>query len=402
MRWSDLTPPDLLDRQAERIRQHQTYRASAAVREGVLPERRYPRARAGRRFQVRRTGKPGVGFVLDLSERKRAEEEHRAHVWFLESMDRINRAMQGTNDLERMMSDVLDAVLEIFACDRAWLLYPCDPRRSVLARGHGAHAAGVPGRGRPRARSAHDGGPAEVARAALDSQRRPARRAGSRAPGEAGDRASASPSAREIAMALRPKGDRPYLVRLAPVLARAHLDDGRAAPFRGDRPSAHRRAEQPHRLPQPARKRAQARGGAAASRASAGGSATTSTGHVSLSDEACRIFGVQPVDLPQWHGRWLNLIHPEDRPRDRGRERAGAARRSALRRRVPGGAPRRRRARGAQPGRRHPGRVRPSGSPVRRHAGHHRAAATRSAGSRRRSASRASAGGSATTPPASG
>ena len=37
------------------------------------------------------------------------------------------------------------------------------------------------------------------------------------------------------------------------------------------------------------------------------------TGHVSLSDEACRIFGVQPLDLPQWHGRWLSLIHPEDR-----------------------------------------------------------------------------------------
>jgi PAS domain S-box-containing protein len=40
-----------------------------------------------------------------------------------------------------------------------------------------------------------------------------------------------------------------------------------------------------------------------------------STNHVSLSDEVCRIFGVQPVELPQWHGRWLQLIHPEDRPR---------------------------------------------------------------------------------------
>ncbi len=39
------------------------------------------------------------------------------------------------------------------------------------------------------------------------------------------------------------------------------------------------------------------------------------TGRVSLSDEACRIFGVQPVDLPQWHGRWLDLIHPDDRSR---------------------------------------------------------------------------------------
>jgi PAS domain S-box-containing protein len=42
-------------------------------------------------------------------------------------MDRINRAIQGTNDLEQMMSDVLDEVLEIFNCDRAWLVYPCDP-----------------------------------------------------------------------------------------------------------------------------------------------------------------------------------------------------------------------------------------------------------------------------------
>ena len=39
------------------------------------------------------------------------------------------------------------------------------------------------------------------------------------------------------------------------------------------------------------------------------------TKHVSLSDEASRIFGVQPVDLPEWHGRWQDLIHPEDRAR---------------------------------------------------------------------------------------
>ena len=39
------------------------------------------------------------------------------------------------------------------------------------------------------------------------------------------------------------------------------------------------------------------------------------TSSVSLSDEVCRIFGVQPVDLPEWHRRWLQLIHPEDRPK---------------------------------------------------------------------------------------
>jgi len=68
-----------------------------------------------------------VGTVVDVTERKRAEEEHQAQLWFLESLDGIDRALQGTRDLDQMMSDVLDIVLVIFKCDRAWLVYPCDP-----------------------------------------------------------------------------------------------------------------------------------------------------------------------------------------------------------------------------------------------------------------------------------
>jgi PAS domain S-box-containing protein len=52
------------------------------------------------------------------------------------------------------------------------------------------------------------------------------------------------------------------------------------------------------------------------------------TDHVSLSDEVRRIFGVRPVELPEWHGRWLTLIHPEDR------SRVGEAAATAL---LPGG-----------------------------------------------------------------
>ena len=60
-------------------------------------------------------------------ERTRAEEERQAHLGFLESMDQVNRAIQGTNDIEQMMSDVLELVLSIFDCDRSWLVYPSDP-----------------------------------------------------------------------------------------------------------------------------------------------------------------------------------------------------------------------------------------------------------------------------------
>ena len=39
------------------------------------------------------------------------------------------------------------------------------------------------------------------------------------------------------------------------------------------------------------------------------------TNRVLLSDALCRIFGVEPAEMPEWHQRWLKLIHPEDRPR---------------------------------------------------------------------------------------
>ncbi len=72
-----------------------------------------------------------LGIAHDITERKRAEEERLAHLRFLESMDQVNRAMQGTDDLEQMMRDVLDVLLAVFECDRTWLVYPCDPEAAT-------------------------------------------------------------------------------------------------------------------------------------------------------------------------------------------------------------------------------------------------------------------------------
>ena len=63
----------------------------------------------------------------DVSEQKRAERQRLASLKFFEGMDKVNRAVQGTDDLEQMLSDLLDELLDIFDCDRAYLLYPCDP-----------------------------------------------------------------------------------------------------------------------------------------------------------------------------------------------------------------------------------------------------------------------------------
>ena len=51
-------------------------------------------------------------------------ESAQVGLWFLDSIDRVNRAIAGTHELEQMMCDVLDVVLDVFDCDRAWLSTP--------------------------------------------------------------------------------------------------------------------------------------------------------------------------------------------------------------------------------------------------------------------------------------
>lgn len=63
----------------------------------------------------------------DISERKRMEEERLSHLRFFESMDRVNRALQGSNDLETVLNGMLDTLLTVFDGDRVFLTYPCDP-----------------------------------------------------------------------------------------------------------------------------------------------------------------------------------------------------------------------------------------------------------------------------------
>jgi len=68
-----------------------------------------------------------LGVNLDVTERKQIEEQRLAHLRFLESLERIDREVRRATDLEEMMSAVLEAARSVFDCDRAWLLYPCDP-----------------------------------------------------------------------------------------------------------------------------------------------------------------------------------------------------------------------------------------------------------------------------------
>src|SRR5580658_4997917 len=75
------------------------------------------------------------------------EESGQDRLWFLEGLDRVNRAIQDTDDLQQA-NHVVDTVLSIFGCDRAWIAYPCDPNsktwRTVAGCGRPALAYSAP------------------------------------------------------------------------------------------------------------------------------------------------------------------------------------------------------------------------------------------------------------------
>jgi len=258
-----------------------------------------------------------VGTAMDVTERQRADEERLAHLWFLESMDRINRAMQGTNDLEQMMSDVLDAVLSIFARDRAWLVYPCDPEapswRAAMEHTRpefpGAFALGIDLPMDPEVanmfRSARGSSGAVRFGPGLDYP----------VPAQLAERFSIQSV---IAMVVYPKVDKPYKFGLhqcsyprvwTPQEERLFQEIGRRLAdaltsllmFRSLRESE-RKLEEAQRM------------------AHVGyWDRDFDAGRITLSDETCRIFGLpleeRIVNLARWHERLQELNHPEDRLR---------------------------------------------------------------------------------------
>ena len=271
-----------------------------------------------------------VGFMIDITDLRHAEEEHRAYLWFLESMDRINRAIQGADELDRMMSEVLKAALEIFACDRAWIVYPCDPRAASWRAIMEHTRPEFPGAFALEEELPTD---AEVAAVFEAAQAAPGPVLFGpgydlKIPASAADRFAIRS---QIAMAIEAKGDKRHLFglhqcshvrvwtgeeqRLFQEIGR-RLGDAIAAlsMLRGVRDSE-RKLDAAQRI------------------AHVGWwERDFITNRVALSEEVQRIFGVRPAragwwerDLGtngvahseevQWQDPWANLIHPQDRAR---------------------------------------------------------------------------------------
>jgi PAS domain S-box-containing protein len=254
-----------------------------------------------------------VGFMIDITDLRQAEEEHRAYLRFLESMDRINRAIQGTDELERMMSEVLEATLEIFACDRAWIIYPCDPRASSWRALMEHTRPEFPGAFALKEELPID---AEIAAVFEAAQTAPGPvMFGSdydlKVPSWAAERFTIRS---QMAMAIDTKGDKRHLFGLHQC-SHARLWTGEEQALFQE--IGRRLGDAIGALSMIRSVRESERRLDAAQRVAHVGwwERDFVMNRVSLSEEAQRIFGVQPVNLPQWQDRWANLIHPYDRLR---------------------------------------------------------------------------------------
>ena len=63
----------------------------------------------------------------EIAERVCAEDKLEQHVYYLESLAVLEKAINETQDIDQMMDGAMRATLSVFNCDRAWLSYSCNP-----------------------------------------------------------------------------------------------------------------------------------------------------------------------------------------------------------------------------------------------------------------------------------
>jgi diguanylate cyclase (GGDEF)-like protein/PAS domain S-box-containing protein len=64
----------------------------------------------------------------DITERKRAEQQITRQLRYLNIMERISRISSTAENIEALFDGMLKEIQLIFDADRAWFLYPCDPK----------------------------------------------------------------------------------------------------------------------------------------------------------------------------------------------------------------------------------------------------------------------------------
>jgi len=152
-----------------------------------------------------------TGVNFDITDFKIMEKERLNYLGFLESMDKFNQAIQKATDLEAALGNVLDLMLSVFDCDLATLVYPCDPdAETAWTKRIERHLPRYRGSAEQEIEPSMDNEIAGMYRLLL-AVGEPAAfggQTGRPLPGGLADRLGA---VSQLAMAVRPKGDKPWL-----------------------------------------------------------------------------------------------------------------------------------------------------------------------------------------------
>lgn len=104
--------------------------------------------------------------LVQLAQENRAGRTGQHWHW-LETMDRVHRAIQSSLSLEDLLEKVLDCLLKIFDSDRAYLLFPADPQSDYWEVPMECTKAEYPGAGGGGQRFPMDSGTAQAIQALL-------------------------------------------------------------------------------------------------------------------------------------------------------------------------------------------------------------------------------------------
>jgi PAS domain S-box-containing protein len=288
-----------------------TRRAGEPGAREVQPNRASSLAQSERKFT------PRVDVGQESSDRRDQGQRHLTHLEFLESLDRVNRAISGNSDVEKMMSDVLDLVLSIFNCDRAFLLYPCDPEAATWRVPMERTRHEYPGALALGLQIAMDPSVARTLRTLLDSDGPVRFGAGALhpLPTQASERFG---FLSVLSMAIYPKAGKPWQFGLHQCShARVWIDEeerlfqeiGRRLEDGLTTLLAYRELRD---------NQVKLRTALRISRVGYWDRDLVED-RLELADETYRIFGLQPrasaLNVGHWYDEWLQLVHPEDRPR---------------------------------------------------------------------------------------
>jgi len=132
------------------------------------------------------------------------------HTRYLDGVARISKVILASNDIDQMLSDVLDAMLPILECDRAWLLFPCDPDAPTWSVPMERTRPEWPGAGATKAQLPMNDFASGVMRMALGSDRPVSMREGE--PGFASEVHKQFSIRAQLLIALYPRTGRPWLL----------------------------------------------------------------------------------------------------------------------------------------------------------------------------------------------